>query len=167
MMEKAGAIAGDLHALAMKNNDADLQAKTAFELSDLVHLSDTVIAPRCRDIHTLATANAAALTAYGVTAEDIAALDTAISDYTDLLTAPRQAMVARKEVTGNLAEDEDSADSLLENELDKAMRKFRTKDAPFHGEYSSARMIIDLGTRHEKPAPPANGPAAPPTPPSS
>ncbi len=43
-----------------------------------------------------------------------------------------------------------AADKLLKDELDPAMRKFRTKNAPFFGEYTSARMIIDLGERHEK-----------------
>jgi hypothetical protein len=28
------------------------------------------------------------------------------------------------------------------------MRKFKTKNAPFYTEYTSARMIIDLGERH-------------------
>jgi hypothetical protein len=165
--DRALAIAGDLHALASKNKDMDLQAKSRFELSDMVRLSDTVIAPRCRDIHTLAVANAAALAPYGVTPAVIAALDTAINDYTGLLTAPRQAVVGRKEVTGNLAEDEDSADSLLKDELDQAMRKFKLSNAPFHREYMSARSISDLGTRHEKPEPSANGLTTTPTPPTS
>ncbi|HEX3817906.1 MAG TPA: hypothetical protein VHW03_06435 [Chthoniobacterales bacterium] len=30
------------------------------------------------------------------------------------------------------------------------MRKFQTKNPPFFGEYTSARMIIDLGVHHEK-----------------
>jgi hypothetical protein len=36
------------------------------------------------------------------------------------------------------------------------MRKFKTKNAAFAGEYASAQLIIELGTRHEKePAPAA------------
>jgi hypothetical protein len=47
------------------------------------------------------------------------------------------------------------------------MRKFKLSNTSFHREYTSARMIIDLGTRHEKPEPPANGPSTPPAPAAS
>jgi hypothetical protein len=150
MMEKALAIAGDLHALATKNNDSTLQAKTALELSDLTRLGDTLVAPRCQEIYALVNTNTAALANYGVTAADITALQAAIDAYTDVLTKPREAVVGRKEVTGSMAQDEDAADELFKKELDPAMRKFKTKNAPFYGEYTSAHMIIDLGERHEK-----------------
>ena len=48
----------------------------------------------------------------------------------------------------------------MKDELDRSMRKFKTRNTPFFGEYTNARMIIDLGSREEeKPAtPPAPGP---------
>jgi uncharacterized protein YycO len=132
-----------------------------------VHLGETVVGPRCTDIHTLAQENAAELVDYGTTAEDITALQSAIDEFMTRLGEPRKVIVSRKQVTDELAGDEEAADKVLKNELDPSMRKFKTKNPSFFGEYSSARMIIDLGTRHEKPEPPANGPTTPPTPPSS
>jgi hypothetical protein len=149
MIEKTLAIAGDLHALAA-NNDPVLQAKAALDLTDLVRLGETVVAPRCQEIHDLASAKTAALANYGVTAADIAALQTAIDAYTAVLTKPLEAVVGRKEVTGSIAQDEDAADKVLKNELDPVMRKFKTKNPAFFGEYSSARMIIDLGERQSQ-----------------
>jgi hypothetical protein len=148
MIQRTLAIAGDVHALAIKNSDLALQGKVDLQLTDLLRLNETQIAPHCQQIHDLANANQAALADYGVTKEDITALQTAITAYTDVLTKPRQAVVGRKEVTGSIAQDEDAADKLLKNELDLAMRKFKTKNAPFFGEYSSARMIIDFSDRH-------------------
>jgi hypothetical protein len=113
MIQKALAIAGDLHALATKNNNSTLQAKTALELTDLVRMGDTLVGPRCQEIHELANTNAAALAKYGVAAADITALQTAIDAYTSVLTKPREAVVGRKEVTGSIAQDEDAADKLL------------------------------------------------------
>lgn len=162
MMEQSATIAGDLHALAVKNGDDDMQARADFELSDLVRMGETVIAPRCQEVHNLANTNAAALADFGTTAADIAALQTAINEFTALVTKPREAIGERKEATGDIAENEDAADALLKNELDKAMRKFKKKNAPFFSEYTSARMIIDLGTRHETPD---NPPGPTPTPP--
>jgi hypothetical protein len=153
----------DLHALATKTNDSALQGKVAVELSDLVRVGETVIAPRCQQIHDLANTNQAALADYGVAKEDITALQTAIDAYMPLITKPREAVVGRKEVTGSIAQDEDAADKLLKDELDPAMRKFKTKNAPFFSEYTSARMIIDLGERHEKAGTPTGGKLATPS----
>lgn len=165
MMEQTVAIAGDLHAMAVKNNDASLEAKTDFELTDLVRLGETVVGPRCEEIRGFANTNAATLASgYGVDAADITALQTAITDFKGLLTKPRQAVVARKEVRGDIADDEAAADKLLEKEMDKTMRKFKTKNAPFFGEYTSARMIVDLGAPHAKPAAATGTTPAKPTP---
>lgn len=153
MMEKTADLAGDVHALAVKNGDAETEAKSDLELTDLIRLGETVVAPRCQEIHDFANTNAAALqSGYGVEAADIAAQQAAIDAFKPLLTKPREAVVARKEATGNIAEDEGTTDKLLKKELDRTLRKFKTKNAAFFGEYTSARMIIDLGTRHEKDA---------------
>lgn len=63
---------------------------------------------------------------------------------------PRIAIGKRKEARVNIEEVEASADALLKEELDRSMRKQKRKNPQFFGEYTSARMIIDLGTRHEK-----------------
>lgn len=119
-----------------------------------------MIGPRCQEIHDLANDNSLGIAPFGTTAADITALQTAIDDFKPLITKPREAIVEKKVVTGDIATDEETADKLLKNELDKSMKKFRTKNAQFFGEYSSARMIIDLGGRHDEPS----SPATPPTP---
>ena len=43
--------------------------------------------------------------------------------------------------------------TLREKELVKSLQKLETKNSDFFGEYKTARMIIDLGTQHEKPKP--------------
>ena len=160
MIEKTMAIAGDVHALAVKNGDTEMQAKCDLELTDLLRLGATVVAPRCQEICDFANANDKTLqTGYGTEEADVTALQGAIDLYKPLITKPREAVVSRKEATGNIAEDEETADTLLKKELDKTMVKFKTKNAAFAGEYASARMIIDLGTRQDKA--PATPPAKP------
>ncbi len=56
----------------------------------------------------------------------------------------------KKDARENIEEVEASAEALLEDELDRSMRKQKRKNPSFFSEYTSARMIIDLGTRHEK-----------------
>ena len=116
MMQKTLAMAGDLHALATKNNDAALQGKVKMEISDLVRLGETVVGPHCQQVYDLANANQAALVDYGVAKEDVTALKAAIDLFMGLITKPREAVVGRKEVTGSIAQDEAAADKLLKDE---------------------------------------------------
>ena len=128
-----------------------MEVKSDIELTDLVSLGENVVAPRCQEIHELANSNAAALqTGYGTDAADIAALQTVIEEFKALISKPREAIVGRKDATGDIAQDEETAEALLKEELDRSMRKFKTKNNAFFGEYTSARMIIDLSTRYEK-----------------
>jgi hypothetical protein len=158
MVEAAHAIAGDLHALAVKNGDADLEAKTDYELSDLLETTQNLVGPLCQNIHGYAVTNAAALASdYGTTAADVTDLQTKITAYNPDIAKPREAIVARKDVTGDIAADEKTADAILNKELDKAMKKFKVKNPDFFNEYTSARMIIDLGH-----GPKENGGTTPP-----
>jgi hypothetical protein len=154
MINLAAEIAGDLHAFAVKSGDAALAGKVDLHVSDLANDGDTVVGPHCQEIHDLANTHAADVLPFGTTAADITALQDAINAYTALLTKPREATVSRKVVTGNIGETQDSADALLKDELDRSMRKFKTKNAPFFNEYTNARMIIDLGGHAEKPPTP-------------
>ena len=67
---------------------------------------------------------------------------------------PRQAIGARKVVTGEIEANQGKANKLLKEELDRSMRQFKTKNPPFFGEYSNARMIIDLSLQGEPPTQP-------------
>jgi hypothetical protein len=159
MINLAAEIAGDLHGFAVKSGDTVLAAKVDLHLSDLVNEGDTVIGPRCQEIHDLADEHATDIQPFGTSKADITALQAAIDLYTPLVTKPRQAIGARKVVTRDIGATQASADALLKDELDRSMRKFKTKNPPFFGEYTNARMIIDLGSRgEEEPPPPAPKP---------
>lgn len=54
-----------------------------------------------------------------------------------------------KPPTGDIATNENTADALLNDELDKAMKKFKAKEPAFFNEYTSARMIVDLDGRSQ------------------
>jgi hypothetical protein len=149
MANAAAEIAGDLHAFFVAGQNAPLAAQTDMHVTDLLHDGDTVIGPHCQQIHDLANENADGILPFGTTKSDIASLQTAIDAYTPLVTKPRQAIVARKTVTTDIGATQDDVDALLKEELDRSMRKFRTKNPPFFNEYNNARMIIDLGSRGE------------------
>jgi hypothetical protein len=157
MINLAADIAGDLHAFAVKSGDTELAAKVDLPISDLANEGDTVIGPHCQEIHDLADSHSADIAPFGTSKADITAFQAAIDLYSPLATKPRQAIGARKVVTGGIETTQEKADALLKDELDRSMRKFKTRNPPFFGEYTNARMIIDLGSRGEEepPTPPA------------
>ena len=87
---------------------------------------------------------------HGITAEELASCTTAANDYEaaikDAGTSEAEGSSATKTVYQLLGE----AKELIENQLDRHVEKFRTKNAEFYDKYWSARRVIDNGTRHEK-----------------
>jgi hypothetical protein len=158
MIELAAALAGDLHALAVEEGDAELAARMDLHKSDLLALSDAEVGPACAGIVKLAQDHAAALATLGTEAEDLAAADAAIKAYEPLVQAPRVATVQNKTVTGDIATLLGQIDTLYETRLDRTMRKFTIKNKPFADDYRNARVIVDLG--HRPKAPEASTPAA-------
>lgn len=148
MINLTVAVAGDLHSYAVAQADDTLAGQTDLEHSDLVQLADNLVGPRCRTIHDLAKANAAALASFGTTAADLTELDSAIKAYEDVATAPRQSTAVNTSVTVDIARDVQAAVDLLNRELDKAMAKFRLKSPDFYQSYKDARIIVDLGVNH-------------------
>lgn len=160
MINLTAEVAGDLHAWAVEQQDDILAGQTDVEVSDLVHLSDVVVGPRCRELYTLAQSHAAALIPYGTTAASLTALDAAITAYEAAETAPRQAIAVNTSVTDDIARDIAAGSKLLRGELDKAMRKFARLNPDFFHAYRDARVIVDLGIRHvAKPPTPVTPPA--------
>lgn len=145
MIERTMEVADDLHAVAVTLGDDVLASKTDLELTDLVRMQDVLVGPYCRTIYDLALPHTAALAGLGTTAQDLAELDAAITVYLPLATAPRVAKTGSAGVTGDIDLDVKAAMLLLNKQLDKALRKFKRKNAEFFNAYTSARIIVDLG----------------------
>jgi hypothetical protein len=153
MIERTMEVADDLHSVAVTLGDDVLAGKTDLELTDLVRIDDVLVGPYCRTIYELALPHAVALEGLGTTAEDLAELAAAIARYIPLATAPRVATTGKSGVTGDIDLDVRAAMKLLYKQLDKAMRKFKRKEAAFFNAYTSARIIVDLGGGQADPEP--------------
>jgi len=163
MIELVSTLAGDLHNIAVTDGDADLEGKTNLYKSDFLGMGDAEVGPACREIVKLAKAHAAELDELGTTAEDIAEAEAAIEAYVPLVASPRVATTQRKTITEDIATLLGKIDELYEKRLDRAMRKFAKKNKAFYDDYQNARLIVNLGARHEKEetAPADTTPAAP------
>lgn len=135
-----------ISAYASATGNPTLKAEVNYSYSKLIRLRDEMLAPICRIIHTRGTENSGAIKNYGITAEKLDELNTAIENYTAKTPNPRAAVSNRKTQNANLIELFRQADALLKNQIDPLMRNFRATNSDFYNTYQSAREIIDPST---------------------
>lgn len=161
--EKILEVADQLSSLAARNNDVALGAQVELTLSLLDKLDDDQLEAKGKNVSALATANLAALADYNVTQADVTALDGLVANWDKVKTAPRAAIARRSGQTKTLPQAISDNTSLLRNQLDKQMTKFKKTNPEFYAGYHAARVVIHRRSHHTGPQPP---PTPAPTTPS-
>ena len=157
--EKLLELADQLSALATKTGDATMGAQVEMSKSSLDKMDDRTLEQTAERVGALATANIAALAAYGVVAADVTALDTARTTFAGMKTAPRDATSERKSKTMSLPTKIASVRSIFRNEIDKMATKKKKSDPDFYNGYFAARVIVNrAATQKPKPAAPTPKP---------
>src|SRR2546422_1190721 len=157
--EKTLEIADQLSALAAANSDMVLASKAEMTTSSLDRLQDNDLEQVAERVVNLANDHATDLSGYGVSASEIAELDSLRTAFAKVKTAPRGAAVGRKTMTESLAEKIASARSIFRNELDKMVTKFKRTNPDFYTGYATARVIVNRAATQKKMTP-----ATPPVP---
>ena len=129
--------------------------------SSLDRLVDSDLEQTAERVANLATANIAALAAYGITAADVTQLNTLRTTYAGIKTSPREAEAARKVQTASLSQLIANARSIFRNEIDKMVTKFRKTNPDFYNGYFAARVIVNRAATHAGPKPPTPPPQPP------
>jgi hypothetical protein len=142
----AGAIAGAVYAYAAATGNDILKQEVKFTTSELLRTKDAMLAPRCRNIHDLATANLAALADYGVTAAKLTELQTAVDAFAEAAPKPRAAKTVRSTIVASLAQLFAAADAILSERMDTVVGMFAATNPDFVATYQSARIIVDAPT---------------------
>ena len=136
-------IADELHAIADEREDDVLGAKTDIVFSDLANLADAEIPKRCQEILNLAQADLAELAGGGIVAADVDEAQAAVTACRP--SATRDAIVGRMGKTAAIEDGIKALGALLRTRIDKRM----AKDPAFFTDYLNARIIVDLGQRHD------------------
>lgn len=132
----------------------------------LRHLRDSEIVERADQIHRAAMECAAELEPYGIDAAQLEVLKAAIETYRSSLEDKELGVVSRMGARTSIASLIADAGELLDERLDRMMELFDESDPSFYEEYFGARIVRDLGVRHDVPAAPPS-PDTPSTPPAS
>jgi len=99
-----------------------------------------------------------------ITQADVTALDGLVTSWGKVKTAPRTAIAKRSGQTKTLPQAISDNTSLLRNQLDKQMTKFKRTNPEFFAGYHAARVIVHRRSHHaaKQPVPPAPSPTPPP-----
>jgi hypothetical protein len=151
--DKIQEIADQLYALAIKTNNVTLQAQSHWTHSMLDNLDPDKLEQTGYDIFRSATTNLAGLADYGVVQADVDALNQLKTAWSKVKNAFASAMAARSGQTKTLPQAVRDNQSLLKNQLDKLMTKFRKTQPEFYAGYLAARVIYNRRSHHAaKPA---------------
>jgi len=150
LIEQTFALASTLTAYAAQNNDAVLQAKVDFPISELRLLRDSELAPACRNVYMLAQQLGENIGNYGITPEQLNNQATATNTYEQQLPTLRVTVAERKASNDKLKNLMAEAMLLVSEQLDRLMIRFKSSNADVYAAYLNARKVVDYGTRHEK-----------------
>ncbi|MDD2285652.1 MAG: carboxypeptidase-like regulatory domain-containing protein [Paludibacter sp.] len=145
MTEKTLFMINRLQSYANVVNNPELLESIKYSASDLKKSRDTDVIGICNNVLAKASANAAAIATYGVTAAMITELQTAITAYSATLAKPKAAKSQTKTATENLTKLFKEADELLVKRMDLDIELFKTSKPDFYSQYKTARIIIPTG----------------------
>ena len=146
MTDKTLFMENRLQSYANVVNNPELLESIKYSVSDLKKARDTDVIGICNTVLAKATANAAAIVTYGVTAVMITELQAAITAYSATLAKPMAAKSQTKTATENLAKLFKEADDLLTKRLDLDIELFKTSKPEFYSQYKTSRIIISTGS---------------------
>lgn len=170
MEERGMGIAGRIASWAYLHQNPVLEAEMNFTKygktasTGISRLSDTEVALTCRTILQRATDNLANIAS--ITALELTGFEGFIATYENLLSAPATSEGLAVVATAQLEPTLDRTDEILRKACDRGMLAFSHSSPTLLALYQQARIVIDLGTRHEpdEPTPPAPAPTPTPTP---
>lgn len=140
--EKADILNDALETYAAINNLAELEQKAAKTFTDLYSTRNQDFITILSETITLLEQQLENLTDYGVTADQITDLKNSMDQFLALNGQPRQYRIAEKQATLQMEDLFEQTTTLLNNKIDKVMKRFKNANNDFYNGYVSARTIV-------------------------
>jgi hypothetical protein len=142
-------VANAIYVYAIDTNNKTLQAKVNINKSAFYNRHANEVLVLAKNITAEAHTYAAELLSYGIDADTIAALDTAVAAFESLLVKPQTTIGERKIYTSNIKQLYAQTDSVLYDRLDKLIVLFKTSAPDFYAAYKSARNIVSPARKRD------------------
>lgn len=146
LIENALKVIKPSRAHASEVNDNTLRDEVDYSVTDLNRLRDEQLAPRCQSIHDRAAALLDAMKQYGLTSAKLAALQTAIENYSAETPKPRAARAEISVQTDNLETLFSESKKVL-IQMDDMIDNFADDHPDFVAKYKKLREIDEPPSR--------------------
>ncbi len=156
LIKQAFELTSIIFAMASRNKDQVLLAKVDFPISELMHLRESELATRCKNILELGRSNLPQIITFGTSEVKLTALDEQIAHYKLSLPVRRISVSELKAANKKLKELLKQATDLVTDQIDRMLVQFGTINPDFYNAYLNARKVVDYGIRHGKPEDPIN-----------
>jgi hypothetical protein len=166
LIKSAVNVALSLRAFGRKKNLPELKSIADVNSRKLERMKDVDLITKCSQLYNEAKKiKPADLEPFGLSAEEIEDLKLKNDSY-EAASGTRDSSVATRVGSGkNVIDLINEDDDILEEELDKFVEKFAEKDKTYYDGYQAARVIKNLGVRHNgKDDEEENPPQSPDTP---
>lgn len=149
LVEAILAVSGALHALGTDQANHTLVEKVNYTRSSFKKFQQSRRIAEGVTVLAEAKNRTAELVPAYLTEAIISQLETLLNEYRDAYTRPREVRVNKTTVTASLREAMKEGGNILTNRADRLAVQFRDTYPDFYQAYLKARIIEDLGTRHE------------------
>lgn len=139
-------IAHILAFFAATTEEAALEEQMDLQPSDLTHMTELKLLGQAKVVLDAAKKYTNDAKPYGLTADMVSNLNTHYNDFSEVLNAPRVAIVDVSDATDNIARIISELRKTIIKKLDKAMMLYR--DTTLYEKYLKARIIVNSPTRH-------------------
>ena len=147
-------LASGLSVFGHKTSNEVIKAISNVSPSHLDRLRDSDIANKAAAILNTLKQYVNDLAPYGITENDIAALENCIEEYKSSNVEKSGSYMESKVITKSLQELFQSCMDILDNEIDSMVNLLQTKEKNFYDSYYAVRSVKNLGLRHRKQADP-------------
>jgi len=150
LINKAYEMSSILYAMASRSENKVLQGKVDFTENELIEARGGDLISTCKTIATLVGENLTALIPYELTEADVTVLEEMIRNFSNNLPTHRVSVSERKAANDRLKEVFSTVDTLVNEQLDRMMVRYRNGSTDLYAAYNNARMTVQYGIRHEK-----------------
>jgi hypothetical protein len=139
-----------LGALALKTGDTELLMRNIYSRSEWVRGSSLLKINRFKNLLADVNKYASELVDYGIYGIEIQAFEALVTQFEGLSKQPRMSIVSRKETTQQIANLVYEIDVLLNGQIDRIVKIFKSTAPRFLQTFENARMVVDLKGKRSK-----------------
>ncbi|QIX62232.1 hypothetical protein HER32_14000 [Hymenobacter sp. BT18] len=145
----AAEVAGDVYSYATDQQNRTLQTSADYNYSTLYELRATALVDIAQHIYDEATTHKTALADYGLTPARLTELQTALTSFNGGKNDPRQQISEGKAARLAIKDQFAQLATLLEDRLERSLRKYARSAPAFYQRIQAARIVVDRPGSHK------------------